>query len=195
MLRLTVSLTVLIAVVATCSEVMAQRRAPLRNLARQIGVRWSAGYHNYNPGPATDYYSPWSSTNQPSSQTITPGNDSYFNNGQPTPAIQPQIQDATAPADPENSAIRILNQPANRNWNQAAPGNQTNNAWPNSNSTNWQNNQRINQQLQPWRNSGSSTTTGQSISIPEQGVSSGNQWDTRYNREFEQSQPFIPGSR
>ena len=75
MLRWSVCFGVFIVLMATSSDVMAQRRQPLRNLTRQIGVRWGTGFHWANPGPNVNYYSPYSDINTPSNNyqgTSTP---------------------------------------------------------------------------------------------------------------------------
>jgi len=58
MLRWTVCFAVVAAMFATTTQVEAQRRAPLRNLFRNIGAGWGAGNHWQNPGHNTGYYNP-----------------------------------------------------------------------------------------------------------------------------------------
>jgi hypothetical protein len=112
MLRLSLVLAVMVATLATGSDLMAQRRAPLRNFARQIGIQWGAGYHFHNPGPITDYYSSWSETNQPIQNTptnanTTIGEDGYFDAGDQAPVYQNQFQ----------NTIQSPNQIQNQNQN------------------------------------------------------------------------------
>ncbi len=111
MLRFTVTLAVLVATLGTSTEVMAERRSPVRNFARQIGFRWGAGNHVRNPGPDSGYYSPWSETNTPDHQSprdpnsipqdqLNPGQGSYFDD--------PSIDEVPGI---ENSATRLFRQP------------------------------------------------------------------------------------
>jgi hypothetical protein len=225
MLRLTVTVAMLFATLATSNELMAQRRAPLRNFARQLGARWGTGFHNENPGPFSNYYSPWSQANTPTDfgQDASPdansvlNQESYFdgpNPGQSTvqpPVVAPESNNADPstgeqPAD-GNSATWLQRQipSANSRYQPAqptiklAPGYHPGNN-PISNQTNdsaYQDNLLLNRQLQPYQNTGHLKINN----LPAKNLNgqtqtpTQNTWGSQYNQQFEQSQPFIPNNR
>ncbi|MGI9519545.1 MAG: hypothetical protein ACR2NP_21010 [Pirellulaceae bacterium] len=203
MLRWTVSLAVLVAMLVSSTELMAQRRQPLRNMARQIGVRWSAGYQTQNPGWQTDYYSPWSDIN-------TSGQ--HFQNGT---IIEGNAPVQIAPEQPiDNSATRLLRQPAPINSGirtpqpiQAnppiySPYSTESRIQPNSGiDRTISDNQRINQHLTPYHRA---PATNSSIQIPSGGqfdrIPNSGQFNRsipqnqNWNEQFDTSRPFRPGT-
>ena len=196
MLRLTIALTVLVATFAASSELQAQRRTPLRNVFRQVGVGWNSGYHVQTSGPINNSYSPWSSTNTPNqhwqnSEQPAPGQGSYFDR-QP---IQPQ-------SSIDNSATRLL-QPESGNSTGYFSGSRgvyrsaTSNGdiAPNT----WEQNRQINQFLQPWESSRGNATIIQNNQNWNPRNSSGqihadpNPLPPQYEQQFRNSRPFNPG--
>lgn len=77
MLRFTVCFAVLAAMFASTAEVEAQRRAPLRNLFKNVGLGWGTGNHYQTPGYDTSYYNPYGG-----SQYSSQDNWQYQNQGQ-----------------------------------------------------------------------------------------------------------------
>ena len=136
MLRWTVSLAVLAAMLVSSTELMAQRRQPLRNIARQIGVRWSAGYHWQNPGHDSSYYSPWSEVNTPS----------YGADGSIIQPAQAPAQNAQPTPPSENSASYLLNRSGQQGINRY----QTADQGRHGNSATISDNEIINRHLQPF---------------------------------------------
>ena len=107
MIRWTICLAAIAAVFASTNELEAQRKAPLRNMIRNMGHGWSGGNHFRNPGYNTSYYTPWSDHNPTSQQTneqptlapvnnagqtvtpYTPGQNSIWNPQRNDPKVQP----------------------------------------------------------------------------------------------------------
>ncbi len=191
MLRWSVSLGVLVALMASSNDLMAQRRQPLRNLARQIGALWGPGHHWQNPGPNIDYYMPYSETNTP--QSITPGQpgigqDIIINS---QPGINQTIRSQNSTIQPPvNSATQLLRQPG-VTQTAPAPGTRPIITQPAINQ-----NTRINQQLQPYHQP---AIPSRNLSIPSEPANErpswqpttnapSNQWNSRYGDYFDRNQ-------
>ncbi len=203
MLRWTVSLAVLVAMLVSSTELMAQRRQPLRNFARQIGARWSSGYQYQNPGWQTDYYSPWSDINTPSGQI----QDGIIIENSPTNATPQQ------PGQIDNAASRLLRQPSQINSGirsqQSIQQSQPPINTPYSTQTQIRpgssidrtisDNQRINQYLTPYHQPRATNSSiqipngGEFNSTPSRSINNGS-WNSRYNQQFESSRPFRSGT-
>ena len=222
MLRWTVSLAVLVAMMVSSTELMAQRRQPLRNLARQIGVRWSPGIHWQSPGHDSSNYSAWSDHNTPNQNWQNA--DGHMNDGQwiqgegeiiQSPGAT--IQAAPAQVNPqpskeqgeqgENSATRLLHQPGDQaNWN-TRPQNTSFGISPNAIQqgnqfkATAQDNLQINRYLKPYHQSAPTTTPikvpnggGQFQIAPSQLPNENVNWNTRTN-QFQPRQTYSTGGK
>ncbi len=180
MLRLTVCFAVLAATFASTTEVEAQRRAPLRNLFKNVGLGWGTGNHFQTPGYDSSYYNPYAGTQYSSqnnwqyqSQGQYMMDGQIINDGQiitQPPAdgqiYQNAIPDQTTPGQqptPEqnNSASRLLQQQP-RTFQTSQPGQMMQTPTPQtgiqhpgtsstiSDQTQMQINQNINQHLRPY---------------------------------------------
>ena len=204
MLRWTISLSVAVIFFASTADLMAQRRTPIRNLLRSVGAGWSAGYHHRNPGWDTNYYNPYSPTHnsyidgQFSDGQIIDGQ--YFpqnsiNTIQPqTAPVQPQPQPPTpetpADAEPDNSAMRLLNQPGQTTGSYPIQHPTTNQQITNQQITN----QQINRYLKPYHQNTSAggvpMNHGGNFQItptqtPGQIPSGNTGWETRYSQPYQ----------
>ena len=202
MLRLTIALTVLVAMFAASSELQAQRRTPIRNVFRQIGVGWNSGYHVQTPGPVNNTYSPWSTTN-------TPGQH-WQNNDQPAPGQGSYFdRQSIEPGSPiGNSATRLLRDnignssgyfsgAADRYRDAPSPANAAPDAA-------WQQNRQINRLLQPWESSNAHNSNAIIIQNDRnwthrnssgQFIPDSNPLPPQYEQQFRNSRPFNPGNR
>lgn len=199
MLRWTVSLAVLVAMLAATTELEAQRRAPIRNMIRSIGHGWGTGNHWQNPGYDTGYYSPEQNWQIQGANGIIPDGQIIQPpvNGQ-SPSIQPQIQD--------NSASRLLNQqPYSPNYQinrgiQITPYQTIQNPQIRQPGTTGTINDqtRINQSLKPYHSERSKSAIpinngGGEFQITPSRIPAGNtHWNSQYNQQFKNSQPFTP---
>ena len=117
MIRWITCLAAMAALFASTNELEAQRKAPLRNMMRNIGHGWSGGNHLRNPGYNTSYYTPWSSHNATSQSA----------NEQPTPApVNDAGQDIIPYTPGQNS---IWNPPRNDHQVQPIMTQVPNSAW------------------------------------------------------------------
>jgi hypothetical protein len=190
MWRWTISLSLLVTLLATTSELEAQRRAPLRNLIRSFGVGWGTGQQWQNPGYDSSYYSPWSPRNTPqhSGQIIegqdlstTPQSDTIFTN---------DSNSATRLLDEQTSINRqhIIRNPHFQSETTSILGQPQQIIDPD----------RVNDYLRPYhapktRGTGIEIDHGGEFQIrPDQTPASNTGWDRTYQRQFENSQPFNP---
>ena len=189
-LRWTVSLTLLVAMLATTAELQGQKRAPVRNLIRNIGVGWGTGHHRQTPGHNSSYYSAWSQENSIS-------NNGQINNNGDIPTIRSQPTPARmAPIIEDNSASRILNQPPSISiQHQIIRDPHIRN--PDANSL--LNEQiRINQHLKPYHSgmmnpSAIQIDQGGHFQIESSQTPANNaRWNSQYESQFENSRPMTP---
>ena len=185
MLRWSVSFGVLIVLMATSSDVLAQRRQPLRNLSRQIGERWGTGLHWANPGHSHDYYSPYSEINTPTNRyhqgTMTP--NSHPQNGQIIHShdriIPKRIQSNT------DTSTQIYNQPGI--WQtDSATRNQPYISDPSAINSNYQINKHLKPYHQNTKSEGNFWIRPESTWKPAETTPS-HGWNTNYGRHFRQN--------
>jgi hypothetical protein len=202
MTRLTIALVAAVATLATCSELTAQRRTPLRNFARNLGTGWGSGYHVRNPGPAVDYYSAWSDANTPrhvvpGSGAEGPGYNDYFESPADSeshegelnqiPSGDPGIQDDSAihwrwQVSPGNESAAGNTAPIIRlapDSSQSSRASQSNELDDDA----FETNQWLNRHMQPWR-----------PAPPSSQRPSVNEGQFRPATNIQNSNPWIPDS-
>ncbi len=102
MMRWTVCLAALATLFASTTELQAQRRAPVRNMFRNVGHGWGSGNHFRNPGHNSNYYVPWSETNS-----------THQNDGNTEPTMAPSIAPVQAAREYTPNANSVWQNPAN----------------------------------------------------------------------------------